>query len=103
VPQNADELAIPQHRMDIRLYPTPAPFRAAIVNRVTNEDMPYSAVEFDGKVLRLGRRLETPDGAAATSWLQLTWDGTRFVGGYVDERGQPLPSAVALKLVRASR
>jgi hypothetical protein len=101
VPQDADEQAVPQHRMDIRLYPTPAPMRAAIVNRVTNEDMPYAAVEFDGKVLRLGRPSNVPGASGAIVWLQLTWDGVRFRGGYVDDKGAPVRSAVPLKLIRS--
>ena len=96
------EEVIPQHRMDIRLYPSPAPLRAAIVNRVTGEDMPYSTAEFDGTTLRLGRRIGQA-GSEDVSWLQMKWDGVRFVGGYVDGKGNSIPGAVPLKLIRSKQ
>jgi len=88
--------------LDIRLYPSPAPFRAAIVNRNTNQDMPYSVVEFDGKTLRLGH--DTADrGAESRRWLQLAWDGSKFTGGYVDADGKPVAPAIPMKLIRAPK
>ena len=103
LPADADEQVLPQHRLDIRLYVSPAPFRAAIVNRNTNEDMPYAVAEFDGKKLRLGQRPQSPDGADSVVWLQMVWDGVRFTGGFVDDKGDPMPRTVPMKLIRGSR
>ena len=99
---DADEKDIRQHRLDIRLYPTPAPFRAARVNRNTNEESPYSLVEFDGKTLRL---VFDPEGLgpAARTWLKLTWDGVKFTGNFVDGQGKPVANPIPLKLIRAPK
>ena len=102
LPADTDEEEIPQHRLDIRLYPTPAPFRAAIVNRNTNEDMPYAAVEFDGQTLRLGS--DAPGrGPEARIWLNLTWDGVKFTGGFFDAQGKAMPGPNQPKLVRSAK
>ncbi len=101
---DANEEAIPQHRVDIRLDMSAAPIRAAMVNRATNEDLRrFSVAQFDGKTLRLGQRSEVPGSEGRLVVLQMTWDGTRFSGLYVDEDGKPMPGSVALKLVRAAQ
>ena len=100
---STDEQSIPEHRMDLRLYPTPAPFRAAIVNRGTGDDIPYPVAMFDGKTLTL--QMGTHDGPpnAGTPFLRMTWDGTRFEGTYVDAAFQPVPKAVQLKLIKSQK
>jgi hypothetical protein len=101
---DASEEVIPQHRVDIRLYLSPAPIRAAMVNRATNQDMqPFSVAEFDGHTLRLGQRSENPGSQGRLVVLRMTWDGVRFAGRYVDDEGTPMPGAVALKLVRSTQ
>ncbi len=101
VAKDTDEQNIPEHRMDLRLYPSPAPFRAVIVNRVTLEDIPYAVATFDGRTLRLQMRAHAEQAQASIAWLEMKWNGTRFDGGYVDGDGKAVPRAVALKLIRA--
>jgi hypothetical protein len=103
IPRDADEQNIPDHRMDLRLYPSPAPFRAAIVNRNTKEDIPYAVATFDGRTLRLQMRAGAGVTQAEMPWLQMTWYGTRFDGSYVDANGQPIAGLISFKLVRAKQ
>lgn len=95
--KNDDEKDIPLHRVDFRLYPTPAPFRAAMVHRGTGQDMPESitSATFDGRKLRLEMKGDRH------LFLEMAWDGTRFEGMYVDPAGKPLPESIPLKLVRS--
>lgn len=97
VPKETDEQNIPEHRVDIRLYPTPPPFRAAMVNRGTGQDMPniIASTSFDGKKLRLEMKGDRQ------VFLDMTWDGTRFEGMYLDAAGKPVEKAIPLKLVKA--
>ena len=44
--QEDQETPVPEHRMDIKLWVSPGPFKAAWVNRVTNEETPYAAASF---------------------------------------------------------
>ena len=96
-----DEVNIPDHRMDLKLYPTPEPFRAAIVNRVTGEDIPYAVAVFDGKTLTLQMGTHGGPPNPGMPFLRMTWDGTRFEGTYVDAAFQPVPKAVQMKLVKS--
>jgi hypothetical protein len=95
--KNEDEQNIPQHRVDIRLYPTPAPFRAAMVHRGTGQDMPerITSTTFDGRKLRLEMKGDRH------GFLEMTWDGKRFEGTYLDPAGKPFPESVPLKLVKS--
>ena len=104
VPEDTDEQdAPPQHRVDVRLYLAEQPCRAAIVNRNTNEDaLPYVVTEFDGKRLRLGQPSQAPDGAGTPRlWFDMEWDGARFNGGLVDDKGNVFPGSPRMKLIRA--
>lgn len=101
VPADTDEQAIPNHRMDIRLYTDATPFRAAVVNRVTSEDMPYAASTFDGRTLRLQMRAQSGRTQAEMPWLSMEWDGSRFDGEYVDASGAPIAGGVKFKLIHA--
>jgi hypothetical protein len=40
---------------------------------------------------------------AEMPWLQMTWNGTRFDGSYVDANGQPTAGSIPFKLVRAKQ
>lgn len=99
----ADEQNIPDHRVDIRLSPSPEPFRAAIVNRSTGDDIPYAVAVFNGRVLTLQMGTHGGPPMPGTPMLRMTWDGTRFEGGYVDAAFQPLPKAQPLKLIRSGQ
>jgi hypothetical protein len=92
------EEPIPQHRVDIRLYPTPAPFRAAMVHRGTGQDMPdvITSTSFDKRKLRLEMKGERH------VFLEMTWDGKRFEGTYLDAAGRPLQGSIPLKLVKSA-
>jgi hypothetical protein len=104
VAANESEVPLPQHRVDIRLYMTSQPMRAAMVNRATGEDMlPFSLAEFDGETLRLGRRSEVAESLGQLIVLEMRWDGTRFTGRYVDEQGTPVAGGVDLKLVKPAQ
>jgi hypothetical protein len=94
---NEDEKNIPEHRVDVRLYPTPAPFRAAMVHRGTGQDMPemIASTTFDGRKLRLEMKGDRH------VFLEMTWDGKRFEGMYLDPAGKPLPGSIQLKLVKS--
>ena len=56
---------------------------------------------FDGKVIRLQFQAPAGQSQAEMGWLQMTWNGIRFDGGYVDGKYQPLPKGRPLKLVRS--
>jgi hypothetical protein len=99
--QEDNETPVPEHRMDIKLWVSPGPFKAAWVNRVTSDEMPYAAASFDGKLLRLQFPAPAGQSQAEMGWLQMTWNGTRFDGGYVDAKFQPVPKGRPLKLVRS--
>ena len=102
VPADTNEqAAVPEHRIDVRLYLSTTPYRAAIVNRNTNQDMlPYEVTEFDGKKLRLGQRSAMPCIEGSMMWVQMEWDGVRFKGNLVDDKGNPLPPG-PMKLIRS--
>jgi hypothetical protein len=100
------EQPLPEHRADFRLQLSPAPFKAVMVNRVTGEDMPLAAATFDGKILRLQMKTSGETAQADMPWLQMTWNGTRFDGGWVDKDGKPPASAPGLppmKLIRGKQ
>ena len=92
-----DETNIPEHRVDFRLYPTPAPFRAVGVHRGTGQDMPekITSATFDGRRLRLEMKGDRH------VFLEMIWDGKRFEGRYLDPAGKPLPESIPLKLVKS--
>ena len=100
VPADSDEKAVPNHRVDIRLYPSPAPFRAAMVNRQTNADMPYAVATFDGRRLRLQMRAEAGRSQAEMPWLSMDWNGSRFEGTFLEPNGAPTEGSIQLKLIR---
>ena len=104
VSADADEQAPPpQHRVDVRLNLSDVPCRAFVVNRHTNEEMLPSAVtEFDGTTLRLGQPWRNAGPERPRLWFQMEWDGVRFSGNLVDEKGNPLPGSPRMKLIRAS-
>lgn len=96
------EAPLPGHRVDIRLSMSPAPIRAAMVNRATGADLaPYPLAEFDGETLRLGERSQIAGSVGQLVVLRMKWDGVRFTGHYVDEKGEPIAGGVVLKLVKA--
>ena len=101
---NQSEVLISEQRVDIRLYMSSSPMRAAMVSRATGEDMlPFTVAEFDGETLRLGRRSDVADSRGKLFVLEMRWDGARFEGQYVDEQGAAVPGGVPLKLVRSSQ
>jgi hypothetical protein len=69
-----------------------------MVNRVTGQDMPevIASTTFDGRKLRLEMK-----GDVQHVFLDMTWDGTRFEGMYVDTGGKPVSGAIPLKLIRS--
>ena len=82
------EKPLPEHRVDFRLQTSATPFAATMINRLTGEDIPLAAATFDGRTLRLTLRGDGSVPQADMGWLQMTWNGTRFDGGYVDKEGK---------------
>ena len=101
--QGQDEKNLPDNRTDLRLYPTPAPFRAAIVNYATGDEFPYPVAVFDGRTLTLQMGAHGGGSLPGTPLLRLAWDGTKFEGTYVDPAFQPLAKSPRLKLVRSAK
>lgn len=98
------EQPLPEHRSDFRLQPSPAPFKAAMVNRVTGADMPLAAATFDGKIMRLQMQARAGTAQSEMPWLQLTWDGARFHGGWVDKDGKLVDGPAGhLKLIKGKQ
>jgi hypothetical protein len=54
-----------------------------------------ASTTFDGRKLRLEVKGDPH------VFLEMTWDGTRFEGMYVDPAGKPLPESMPLKLVKS--
>ena len=88
-----DEVNIPGHRAAIRLWLPPMQVRAATLMPGSIEGRPFTETSFDGRTLRIRQR---PD-----NWLVMTWNGQRFEGGSVDDKGQPVPGARPMKLIPA--
>jgi hypothetical protein len=88
-----DEANIPGHRAAIRLWLPPMQVRAATLMPGSIDGRPFTETSFDGRTLRIRQR---PD-----NWLVMTWNGKRFEGGSVDDKGQPLPGARPMKLIPA--
>ena len=90
---DADETPLPDihHRMNVRLWLPPLEVRAATLHPLSMQERPFPETAFDGRTLRIRQR---PD-----NWLVMTWNGKRFEGRSVDEKGQPLGGR--LKLIPA--
>ena len=95
----ADEQNIPHHRMDLRFEGEGAQFRAAILNRVTGEQIPLAGAFFDGSELRL--QMHAPPGREPRDmpWLTMTRIDDTFEGHWRNVQGEMM--GLRLKVVRA--
>lgn len=96
---SAPDQPLPQHRMDLRLEGTDTHFRAAILNRVNGEEVPFARAVWNGSELRL--QMHPPPGQEQPNmpWLVMTRIGTRFEGRWFGQQGDPMEPA--LKLIQA--
>lgn len=99
VDQAADEVNIPQHRVDLRFVHGPESIRGLVLNRVTGEEMPVVRhVSFDGERLQVEMIASVYQAQTEPPSLVMTVDGTRLLGHW-QQRGVPM--GPRLKLVRA--
>jgi hypothetical protein len=85
--------------MDLRFETEGVQFRAAILNRVTGEEMPLAGAVFDGSELRL--QMHAPPGKEQRDmpWLVMTRIDERFEGHWQNVQGEVM--GPKLKVVRA--
>ncbi len=96
----ADEMNLPQHRVDLVFHTQPEGYRGAILRRDNGEEIPLAAVQFDGTILRLQMAAPSGKPQAEMPWLSMVLTGGGFEGSYQDSTGAPMGGK--LKLVRAS-
>ncbi len=94
----ADEMNIPQHRVDFVFHDCSS---GAILSRVTGQEIPLAVVQFDRATLRLQMSSRGGNPQGEMPWLSMALTGGRFEGFYQDSAGTPI--GVKLKLVRARR
>ncbi|MBK9239762.1 MAG: hypothetical protein IPL75_05760 [Acidobacteria bacterium] len=99
VGQEADEVNIPQHRVDLRFVQDQDNIRGSVLNRVTGEEMPMIRhASFDGERLEVAMIASVGQEHTEPTTLVMTVDGTRLLGHW-QHRGVPM--GPRLKLVRA--
>jgi hypothetical protein len=96
----ADELQIPEHRMDFAFDATGSCLKGAILSRVDAKEIPLAVIEFEGATLRL--QMEAPNGKsqARMPWLVMTFAKDNFEGYWIDYKNEV--TGPKLKLVRAN-
>jgi hypothetical protein len=98
--QAADETDIPAHRMDLRFDHGPGPLRAAVLSRITGEEMPMiHGASFDGEVLRLQMVARPSENQAEMPVLVMKVAGTKLLGHW---QQWGVAMGRGLKLVRGS-
>lgn len=95
----ADEQQVPAHRVDLVFHDAGGVFRGAMVNRVTQTEIPLTVVAFGGATLRI--QMPAPSGGAQDEmpWLVMTRVDDAFHGRWQDAHGTAM--GPTLKLVRA--
>ena len=97
--QAADETDIPDHRMDLRFDHGLAPLRAAVLSRVTGEEMLLiHGASFDGEVLRLQMVAPPGKNQAEMPFLVMKVAGMKLLGHW---QQWGVAMGPGLKLVRA--
>jgi len=99
VDEAADEVNIPQHRVDLRFVHGADHISGSMLNRVTGEEMPViRQASFDGEILRVEMVDSFRQPQTEPPSLVMTVDGTRLLGHWQDGGG---PRGPRLKLIRA--
>jgi len=95
----ADELQIPQHRMDLVFDATGSCLKGAILSRIDAKEFPLAVIEFEGATLRL--QMEAPNGKSQADmpWLVMTLAKDKFEGYWLNSATKA--TGPKLKLIRA--
>ena len=96
----ADELQIPQHRMDLAFDATGSCLKGAILSRIDAKEIPLAVIEFEGATLRL--HMEAPNGKSQADmpWLVMTLAKDKFEGYWLNSANKA--TGPKLKLIRAN-
>ncbi len=97
----ADEINVPQHRMDLLFKIEGGQIKGAILNRNTGEEIPLADAKFDGSTLQLQMRAPNGKEQAAMPTLAMKMIGGKFEGYWLESTHKRL--GPKLKLVRARK
>jgi hypothetical protein len=97
----ADEVNVPQHRMDLRFKKSSGELKGAILSRRDGSEIPLASSEFDGSTLRF--TMAAPKGKTQSEMpiMVMTWTGVKFEGYWKNGAGETM--GPKLKLVRATK
>jgi len=95
----ANEVDLPQHRVDLVIRIRESSLTGAILSRLDGREAGVLVIELDGSTLRLQMRVGGADSPADPPWLVLTRTGERFEGQWRNAEGEPV--GPMLKMIRA--
>lgn len=95
----ANELQIPQHRMDLEFDATGSGLKGAILSRIDATEIPLAVIEFEGATLRLQMKAPNDRSQADMPWLVMTFARDKFEGYWLNSANAAI--GPKLKLVRA--
>jgi hypothetical protein len=98
---DANEVALPQHRVDLVIRRTESGLTGAVLSRIDGRDVTWAAlvVQFDASTLRLQMQDTREPNPVEAPWLVMVPTNDRFEGRWHYATSEPI--GPTLKLVRA--